>query len=155
MVRIKLIAMPYERCARPYIKTHQLALTAKHIATAQLDWNPHAQRCLWLRGEYRGKSPRFNEVPAANSANRAIYDVLGDQTKAYGLLHLGGSYELSKRVTLSANVYNLLDKDFRQYRLINANGTPTQINQHFQGGAWIAGTTPPGRTRWFTANVKL
>ena len=138
------------------VKTGQLALTAKHIATAQLDWNPDAQWRLWLRGEYRGKSPRFNALPESlSAANRAIYDVVGDNTKAYGLLHLGGSYELSKSVTLSANIFNLLDKDFRQYRLINANGTPTQINEYFQGGASIAGTTPPGRTLWLTANVKF
>ena len=138
------------------VKTGQLALTAKHIATAQLDWNPNAQWRLWLRGEYRGKSPRFNALPESlTPANRAIYDALGDQTKAYGMLHLGGSYELSKSVTLSANLYNLLDKDFRQYRLVNVNGTPTQINEYFQGGASIAGTTPPGRTLWITANVKF
>ncbi len=138
------------------VKTGQLALTAKHIATAQLDWNPNAQWRLWLRGEYRGKSPRFNALPESlTPANRAIYDALGDQTKAYGMLHLGSSYELSKSVTLSANLYNLLDKDFRQYRLVNVNGTPTQINEYFQGGASIAGTTPPGRTLWITANVKF
>ncbi|MET1114951.1 MAG: TonB-dependent receptor [Comamonas sp.] len=138
------------------VKTGQLALTAKHIATAQLDWNPNAQWRLWLRGEYRGKSPRFNALPETlSAANRAIYDVLGDHTKAYGLLHLGGSYELTKSVTLGANIFNLLDKDFRKYRLVNANGTPTPINAYFQGGSSIAGATPPGRTLWLTANVKF
>ena len=71
------------------------------------------------------------------------------------MLHLGGSYELSKSVTLGANIYNLLDKDFRKFRQVNVNGTPTQINEYFQGGASIAGTTPPGRTLWLTANVKF
>ncbi|WP_159916467.1 TonB-dependent receptor [Pantoea sp. 18069] len=137
------------------VKTGQLAFTAKHIATAQVDWNPNAQWRLWLRGEYRGKSPRFNAVPGPRDANRAIYDVLGDNTKAYGMLHLGGSYELSKSVTLGANIFNLLDKDFRKYRQINVNGTPTQVNEYFQGGRAIAGATPPGRTLWLTANVKF
>lgn len=138
------------------VKTGQLAFTAKHVASAQLDWKPDAQWHLWLRGEYRGKSPRFNALPETlSAANKAIYDAVGDQTKAYGMLHLGGSYELSKSVTLSANIHNLLDKDFRQYRQVQVNGTPTQINEYFQGGSSIAGATPAGRTLWLTANVKF
>ncbi|MEG0151542.1 MAG: TonB-dependent receptor, partial [Comamonas sp.] len=64
------------------VKTGQLALTAKHIATAQVDWNPGAQWRLWLRGEYRGKSPRFNALPETlSAANLAIYNAVGDNTK--------------------------------------------------------------------------
>lgn len=138
------------------VKTGQLALTAKHIATAQLDWNPNAQTRLWLRGEYRGKSPRFNALPETlNAANRAIYNAVGDQTKAYGMLHLGGSYELSKSVTLGANIHNLLNKDFRKYRQVEVNGSPSYVNDYFQGGQSIAGAVPAGRTLWLTANVKF
>ncbi|MGE0808734.1 MAG: TonB-dependent receptor [Burkholderiaceae bacterium] len=134
-------------------KNGQLANTAKHIATVQLDWDPHAQWRFWLRGEYRGKSPRFSGDPAAlTGGNLNIYRAVGD-LKAYSLFHVGGSYKLSKAVTISANVFNLFDKDFRKFRQVDVGGTPTWVNEYFQGGASVAGTTPMGRTLWISASM--
>ena len=135
------------------VKNGQLANTAKHIANAQLDWNPSAQWRFWLRGEYRGKSPRFSGDPAAlTGGNLAIYQAVGD-LKAYSMFHLGGSYRVSKALTISANLFNLFNKDFRQFKQVDVGGTPTWVSEYFQGGASVAGTTPLGRTLWISANV--
>lgn len=135
------------------IKNGQLANTAKHIASLQLDWKPTDQWGLWLRGEYRGGSPRFTGAPERLTGNNlAIYQAVGD-IKAYHLFHLGGSYQVSKNVSLNANIFNLFNKDFRKFRQVNLNGTPTWVNEYFQGGASVAGTTLPGRTLWLSANV--
>ncbi len=137
------------------VKNGQLANTAKHVANAQLDWNASEKWRLWLRGEYRGKSPRFSGDPANLTGNNlAIYQAVGD-IKPHALFHLGGAYKVSQRVTLNANIFNLFDKDFRQYRQVDLNGTPTWVNEYFQGGASVAGTTPAGRTFWVSANISF
>lgn len=136
-------------------KNGQLANTARHIANAQLDWAASEKLNMWLRGEYRGKSPRFSGRPENLSAgNKAIYDAVGD-LKAYTLFHLGGAYKVSRELTLHANIFNLLDKDFRKYTLVDVAGTPTWVNEYFQGGASVAGTTPMGRTFWLSAQMSF
>ncbi|WP_439587051.1 TonB-dependent receptor domain-containing protein [Hydrogenophaga sp.] len=135
------------------VKNGQLANTAKHIANAQLNWDTSEKLRLWLRGEYRGKSPRFSGNPANLTGNNlAIYQAVGD-IQPHAIFNLGGSYKVSRNVTLTANIFNLFDKDFRQYRLVDLNGTPTWVNEYFQGGASVAGTTPAGRTFWLAANI--
>ncbi|RYF73002.1 MAG: TonB-dependent receptor, partial [Comamonadaceae bacterium] len=131
----------------------QLANTPRHAAHAQVDWTPSDRSRLWLRGEYRGKSPRFSgDVSNLTGNNLAIYNAVGD-IKAHALFHVGGSYQLSKNVSLQANIYNLFDKDFREFKQVNLDGTPTWVNAYFQGGASVSGTTLPGRTFWISANI--
>jgi outer membrane receptor for ferrienterochelin and colicins len=138
------------------VKTGQLAQTAKHIANAQLDWTPEAKWRLWMRGELRGKSPRYSGLRSAqNALNQAVWDNTGNSTKGYGLLHIGGSYELSKAVTLSANIFNLLDKDFRKYTAFQNGATTSLVSDYFHTGTSVSGTAPAGRTVWITANVKF
>lgn len=137
------------------VKNGQLANTAKHIAHAQLDWAATDQARLWLRGEYRGKSPRFSGDPANLTGNNAaIYQAVGD-LKAYALFHLGGSYQWRKNVTFNANIFNLFDKDFRKFSQVSLNGTPTWVSSYFQGGSSVSGTTTPGRTFWVSANLSF
>ena len=76
--------------------------TPRHMLNAQLRWQATDDLNLWLRGEYR--SERYRGAGAA-------YDAWGNY-KAYELFHLGGSYRLTDRVSLSATIYNLLDEDF-------------------------------------------
>ncbi len=136
-------------------KNGQLANTAKHIANAQIDWNPSDAWRFWLRGEYRGKSPRFTGDPARfTGATLATYNAVGD-IQAYSLFHLGGSYKVSKNVTINANIFNLLNKDFRKYKQVDVAGVPTWVNEYFQGGSSVAGTTPVGRTLWITGIVNF
>ncbi|MEG0052393.1 MAG: TonB-dependent receptor [Comamonas sp.] len=137
------------------VRNGQLANTARHIGSAQLDWTPHSQWRLWLRGELRGKSPRFSGSYAnLSNANKAVFDAVGD-IKSYQLFHLGGSYQVNKNLSINANIFNLFNKDFRKYSLVNVNGTPTWVNSYFQGGSSVSGVTQAGRTFWITANLKF
>ncbi len=136
-------------------KNGQLANTARHIASAQLDWTPSSQWRLWARGEYRSKSPRFSGAyDNLSAANKAVFDAVGD-IKGYALFHLGGSYQVNKRLSLNASIFNLFDKDFRKYQQVSINGTPTWVNSYFQGGSSVSGVTQAGRTFWITANMKF
>lgn len=76
--------------------------TPTHMLNAQLRWQATENLNLWLRGEYR--SERYRGEGAARIA-------WGDY-KAYELFHLGGSYQVNERVSISATIYNLLDEDF-------------------------------------------
>lgn len=137
------------------IKNGQLANTAEHMASLQVDWKPADRWSLWLRGEYRGDSPRFTGAPERLTGNNlAIYNAVGD-IQGYSLFHIGGTYKVSKTLSLSANIFNLLNKDFRKFQQVDVGGTPTWVNRYFQGGQSVSGTTLPGRTLWLTANVKF
>src|SRR5690606_2418262 len=97
-------------------KNGRLSDHPDHIANAQPRWDATQKLALWLRGEYRGESQRFDGDPKnLTGNNRLQYEALGD-LKAYTLFHLGGSYKVSKDVTLSANIFNLFDKDFRDFK---------------------------------------
>lgn len=83
-------------------KGQPLTDTPEHMLNASLRWNATDRMNLWLRGEYR--SERFRGLGAAR-------DAWGDY-KAYELFHLGGSYDVTDRVTVNATIYNLFNKDF-------------------------------------------
>lgn len=136
------------------VKSGKLSDTAEHIANAQLRWDVNEKLNLWLRGEYRGKSRRFDGDPASLTGNNLReYQALGD-LKAFSLLHLGGSYRVSRNVTLGANIYNLLDKDFDEFRAwTNTAGETVLGSPYFKTTAATKGTAAGGRTLWLTANV--
>ncbi len=93
--------------------------TPEHALNARLAWDISAQWNAWLRLEAR--SERFRD-PGSSAATRAAKAALGDY-KGYGMLHLGGSYQLNKRVTVNAAIYNLANKDFIDYRPYQAPGS--------------------------------
>lgn len=76
--------------------------TPEHMLNAQLRWTVTDRLNAWVRGEYR--SERYRGEGDAR-------DELGDLS-SYSLFHLGGSYQVSDRVSINATVYNLFDKDF-------------------------------------------
>ncbi|MFN3987875.1 MAG: TonB-dependent receptor domain-containing protein [Rhodocyclaceae bacterium] len=137
-------------------KNGKLSDTAKHVANAQLRWNATEKLDLWLRGEHRGGSRRFDGDPASLTGNNQLeYEALGD-FKGYTLFHLGGAYKLSSTVTLNANIYNLLDKDFLKFRSwTNASGETVWGSSYFKSSAATKGTVPSGRTLWVSANVSF
>ena len=120
-----------------------LSDTPKHAANARLSWDISPQWNGWLRGEYR--SERFRD-PGTSAATRAAKAALGDY-KGYTLLHLGTSYQLSKRVTLNAAVYNLLNKDFIDYQPYRAGSGPalTYANRYVN--------SMDGRRLWLSATM--
>ena len=150
-----------------------LTNTPEHLANAKLNWQTTDRFSLWLKSEYRGERARFTSSYAnlanANgtySTNQSIYDTLGENTKAYTLFHLGGSFKASKNVTLNASIYNLLDKDFvdgKAYTTYSspngagvgggvANGTAYGTDfSHSTAGT--TGVMEEGRRLWLSANI--
>lgn len=96
----------------------KLTDTPEHMANADLRWQATDRLTTWLRGEYR--SERFRSDAPARAA-------LGD-FKAYSLFHVGGSFQVTERVTVNATVYNLLNKDF--VRLL-PYGTPVAYGAEY------------------------
>lgn len=92
--------------------------TPDHMLNASVRWTATDRLNLWVRGEYR--SERFRGVGPARNA-------WGDY-EAYGLIHLGGAFDLNDRVTVNATVYNLFDTDFVS---LLPYGTPVQYTPEY------------------------
>ena len=147
-------------------KGQPLTLTPEHLANMSLNWQASDRLRLWLKGEYRGERARFNSTYAnlanANgsySTTQSIYDTLGAETKAFTLVHLGGSYRATENLTLNASIYNLLDKDF-----LNAQAYPAFSNTGAPNGQGYGtdyshstnaatGTIQEGRRLWLSAVI--
>ncbi|CAN5479299.1 TonB-dependent receptor [soil metagenome] len=95
--------------------------TPEHSLNASLHWQASAQWSGWLRAELR--SDRFRD-PGTSASTIAAKEALGDY-RGYGQLHIGGAYQVNKQWTISAAVYNLLDKDFIDYTAYSVPGTAT------------------------------
>lgn len=97
----------------------------EHQANATLDWQATPRLGTFLTAEYRSDAfrPRnFHEPQFGGNAQGQVASgvrdsnvVLGD-FKGYSLVHLGARFALTSNLTLQATIYNLLDKDFKQYR---------------------------------------
>ncbi|MDX9698368.1 MAG: TonB-dependent receptor [Rhodocyclaceae bacterium] len=135
-------------------KSGKLSDTARHVANAQLRWDPSARYSLWLRGEYRGDSRRFDGDPASLTGNDQLeYQALGD-LRGYTLFHLGGAYRMNKDITFNANIFNLFDKDFRKFSAWTNNaGETVWGSPYLKSTRSTKGTLPSGRTFWVSANI--
>lgn len=102
--------------------------TPRDLANLRLDWKTTEHLNTWLRAEYSGE--RFRRT---NSTPNLAYDALGDY-KAYTLYHLGGSYQASENLSVSASIYNLLDTNFSEYKrhTNNAAGTLFTHSNEYQ-----------------------
>jgi outer membrane receptor for ferrienterochelin and colicin len=85
--------------------------TPEHAANATLRWQTTDKLSTWLSAEYRSERYRNRE----RSRGAPSFADLGD-FKSYSLFHLGGSYAVTDNAKVSATIYNLLDKDFVDYR---------------------------------------
>ncbi|ENO88624.1 TonB-dependent receptor [Thauera linaloolentis 47Lol = DSM 12138] len=137
-------------------KNGELSDTAKHIANAQLRWDTTDKLSLWVRGEYRGDSRRFDGDPDSFSGNTLReYQALGD-LKGYSLFHLGGSYKVASNVTVNANIFNLFDKDFTKFKTwTNVAGVEQLGSEYYRSAQSTKGTVTAGRTLWISANVNF
>ncbi len=130
-----------------------LANTPKHAAHFKLDWLANQRTNLWLKADYRGKSTRFGGDPdALTGVNRAIYEQVGD-INGYWLLSAGGAYKAAKNVTLTASIFNLLDKDFLKATQYTHNGTTGQAYNYWHFSRSGSGYLHPSRTFWIGANI--
>ena len=136
-------------------KDGPLSDTAKHMANATLRWDASERFSVWLQGEYRGKSRRFDGDPSGYTGDtRTAYEALGD-LEDYTVFNLGGQYRASKNVTLNATVYNLFDKDFLKCKgWTNSSGDVNCGSPYTQTAQSTKGTIPyAGRALWLSANI--
>lgn len=93
---------------------------------------------------------------------------MGKNTKAYTLLHLGGSFKASENVTLNAAIYNLLDKDFVKGKAYSTYSTPNNAGvgggvangtaygtDYIQSTQSTTGVMEEGRRLWLSAVVEF
>lgn len=136
-------------------KNGPLSDTAKHMANATLRWDVNERYSVWLQGEYRGESRRFNGDPSTYTGDtRTAYEALGD-LDAYTVFNLGGQYRVSKNIALNATIYNLFDKDFLKCKnWTNSSGDVVCGSPYTQTAQATKGTIPyAGRAFWLSANI--
>lgn len=117
--------------------------TPRHAANARLGWDVSAAWKAWLRAELR--SERFRD-PGTSAETRAAKAALGDY-RGYALLHLGGSYQISRKLSVNAAIYNLLGRDFVDYQPYrsSASAAPTYGNRFVN--------SQEGRRLWLAMNA--
>ena len=93
-----------------------LVNTPRHMFNANVRFAATERIGSWLRVEARGSRTRGTSA-AAQAARAALGDF-----KPYGLVHLGGSYTLTRRITFNATIFNLLNTDFLAYEPYVSNG---------------------------------
>ncbi len=113
----------------------------KHIVNTTLNWQARQDMALYLTMEansdrYRGK----------DSSNNDLY------YKNFEIFHLGGSWNVSKDLTLSARVNNLFDKDFSTYDVEwtkKSDGSYDAVKQdHYN-------VIHQSRNFWISANMRF
>ncbi|MDY4315901.1 TonB-dependent receptor [Pectobacterium actinidiae] len=134
----------------------RLTNTPKHMANARLNWNVNEQLSTWLKAEYRGKTARFTEnYDQLSAANKVVHDNLGSDFKSFTVVNLGGSYKISKDVTLNGSVNNLLDKDFTKTYVFPVGTGTTTAGDYFTSSQVTTGSVLPGRNYWVSVNVNF
>ncbi|KGA34494.1 glycosyl transferase [Pectobacterium brasiliense] len=134
----------------------RLTNTPKHMANARLNWNVNEQLSTWLKAEYRGKTARFTEnYDQLSDANKVVHDNLGSDFKSFTVVNLGGSYKISKDVTLNGSVNNLLDKDFTKTYVFPVGTGTTTAGDYFTSSQVTSGSVLPGRNYWMSVNINF
>lgn len=136
-------------------KAGKLSDTPEHMANATLRWDANDRFSVWLQGEYRGSSRRFDgKYEDYSVSEKVTYDALGD-LKSYTVFNLGGQYRVSKDVTLNGTIYNLFDKDFLECKHYVGNDKKVACGSpYIQSGRSTKGTLPyAGRAFWLSANI--
>ncbi|PWC17373.1 TonB-dependent receptor domain-containing protein [Brenneria corticis] len=135
-------------------KGARLTNTPKHMANARLNWNVNEKLSTWLKAEYRSKTARFtSNYENLSDANKVVHDNLGSDFKSFTVFNLGGSYKVSKDVTLNGAVNNLLDKDFTKTHVFAVGSGTTTAGDYFTSSQSTAGSVLPGRNYWVSVNV--
>ncbi|MFV5382501.1 TonB-dependent receptor domain-containing protein [Acinetobacter towneri] len=95
--------------------------TPEHIVNASLKWQAADYVNLWARGEYRSERARFTSTyENLTAANQKVYDELGD-FKSYALFHIGSNFTVNDNWDIGVALYNVFDKDFTDYELIDGS----------------------------------
>ncbi len=98
---------------QPLVNTpkHMYNSTVRYAATKRLN--------LWVRTEARSNRTRGTGAAAVAATNQI------GPFQGYGMAHLGAGYQLTKKVTLNATIYNLLNTNFLTYLPVTVNNATT------------------------------
>ncbi|GBO49411.1 TonB-dependent receptor domain-containing protein [Pectobacterium versatile] len=135
-----------------------LTNTPKHMANARLNWNVNDKLSTWLKAEYRDKTARYtqNYSSFTSAAQREAYDDKGAYFKSFTVVNWGGSYKVSKDVTLNGAVNNLLDKDFTSgIRTYGSGRGAFTTADYYSFSRVTSGSVLPGRNYWLSVNVNF
>jgi outer membrane receptor for ferrienterochelin and colicins len=93
-----------------------LVSVPEHMLNARLEWRATPRLETFLGVEYRSSAfrPRNFHEPQNGGNAQGAFDALGD-FKGFTLVDLGASYQFADNVRLSGVIYNLFDKDFKDY----------------------------------------
>ncbi|NWO08145.1 MAG: TonB-dependent receptor [Alteromonadaceae bacterium] len=139
----------------------KLTNTPEHVFHARLNWQATDQLDLWLSGEYRGERTRYTKIKGQYDAEEQAIDNAVGELDAYALFHLGGVYRAAENVTLTATIYNLLDKDFlsgESYTYVENGDQETGWASDYiyqSRGMARGGTVEQGRRLWLSATVEF
>jgi len=111
----------------------------RHALNLGLNWQVNERANAWVRGEYRAKQFRGTDW----DGKQVFYT-------PYWLASVGGSYVVSKNVTLSASIYNLFDKNFVDYGMPKTGTSAPVAN-----ASWTNSYRQvlEGRRLWVSANI--
>lgn len=107
----------------------------KHMLNGNLRWKMSDKATVWTRAEIRSGRYRGN-----NDQQQSVGDFRG-----YELFHLGGSYQVTSALRLSATLYNILDTDYAVY-VPYSSGTNTVYTPAYS-------INQEGRRLWLSASV--
>ncbi|HKM16476.1 MAG TPA: TonB-dependent receptor [Marinospirillum sp.] len=114
---------------------------AKHMANLTLDWQANQDLNM-----YFGVYAEADRVRGWDADGKYLPDY-----EAYQVFHLGGSYNVSETLTISARVNNLLDRDFSDY----------EVDWKDNAGTWEATklddykVIDKSRNFWISANMRF
>ena len=92
-----------------------LVNTPKHMYNSTVYFTMFKKVRPWVRVEARSNRTRGTSATAT-----AATEQIGPY-KGYGLMHIGSSWQLTRKMTINATIYNLLNTDFLTYRTYSYN----------------------------------
>lgn len=136
-----------ENTQTPSLKGYPLSDVLKHRVNARLGYNikfKNAQNLfMYVRGEWQGERFRGWD-PVRNYRSIAV---MGNYYKPFFLLDVGATYRFNEQWKLNFGVYNLLNKDFADFReYYNVNGTDTNRQNMYA-------LLYEGRRYWLSLNM--
>ncbi|WP_017346378.1 TonB-dependent receptor [Pantoea sp. A4] len=133
-----------------------LTNTPRSAANARISWQINEDLNSWIEAQYQGKTVRFTDnYNNLSAVEQAVYNNKGAYLKAWTVVNLGASYQLTKNVKLNGSVNNLLDKDFSEVQLYQSGSSSMYAGNYFNTQASTSGYVMPGRNYWLSLNYSF
>ncbi|QUG75828.1 TonB-dependent receptor [Erwinia sp. E602] len=133
-----------------------LTSTPHQAANARLNWRATPALNTWLAVEYHGRTPRFtNNYANLTPVQKTLYNDKGGDLKAWTVVNLGATYQLTKALKVNGSVNNLLDKDFSEVNTYKVGKSTLYGGDYFSTSASTSGYVMPGRNYWVSLNYSF